>query len=190
MPVRAPFRFAFLISLLAAVVPLMGCALYLPELRLRSDLENVEARLVGSFEAADPVVVALPAEFYLTEPNLPSFGERPRSLDFSARTAALAEIFRWMRKGWVGEGRDGRLVIAPAWRDSTGLPPELIKKVRQENAFREQVMQVLVILGRQKGLSPEEVQKHVVRLLQENAPDGTWIQHPVGSWSRKGGRQK
>jgi uncharacterized protein YdbL (DUF1318 family) len=96
------------------------------------------------------------------------------------------DVDEFKRKGYVGETRDGLLVI----RDTASADAEaqaLIREiVDEENESRKVVIERVVELNDalQKE-TQEDVMRVFANIYQENSPEGTWIQAEDGEWAMK-----
>jgi len=94
------------------------------------------------------------------------------------RKARLIELSSWEAKGVIGENRNGLAEV----RNAQGADSAAGQIVSGENADR---MIIYQSVAHKNGTSVEEVQKIYAKRLQSNAPAGTPIETPDGSWKVK-----
>jgi uncharacterized protein YdbL (DUF1318 family) len=101
---------------------------------------------------------------------------------FERQVGRLGKIDDFKKKGFVGEGKDGQLVLRSV--------PDLMKskvqdEVEKENKDRSQLLKVLTKINSLGDESLSVFQNKLKDAYRTPSPSGTWVEGSDGSWSRK-----
>ena len=175
-------------SLLLLVVAGIDCSVKPPEVSVTGGKTALEQEVLGTYQRIEEdtwMVASSRSQDSGQKAKLSP--EKKRVLDaMQNQKFNKDDVDEFKRKGYVGENRDGLLVI----RDTTSADADTQALVRdivdEENESRQIVIERVVELNDALQKETQENVMHVfANIYQEDSPAGTWIQGEDGEWAMK-----
>lgn len=166
------------------------CSIKAPEVRVTGEKTALEREVLGTYHQLEEdtwMVASMRSSRREGEAGLSP--EKERVLEaMQTQRFNKDDVDEFKRKGLVGEGGDGMLVIrSPRITEEDPEMDRLVREiVQEENESRTLIMNRVVELNdRLKESRQEEIRSIFARMNQENSPRGTWIERDDGTWIKK-----
>jgi hypothetical protein len=177
---------------LACLTASVSCSVRLPEVvNLTGEKTSLEKEILGTYSLMrEDTWMAASTRAPAPAPERAAMSpEKRRSLEALQEQAFNKDdVEEFMRKGWIGESNDGRLVLRTAvGADFKPEDKSFVEEIlSEENNDRAVILDRVVELNDAlKRAVPRDVSAVFAKMYQDNSPDGTWTQKPDGAWSRK-----
>ncbi|MBN20189.1 MAG: hypothetical protein CL678_02790 [Bdellovibrionaceae bacterium] len=103
----------------------------------------------------------------------------------SRQKSRIRKIDDYKKKGWIGEGESGLLVLRTQDLQKKTLLLRQVKKiVEKENKDRKELYEEVSELNQLQPHQASAISEHFSHSFQQLSPQGTWIQ-TRGTWSQK-----
>ena len=180
-------RIAFI---LVAVGMIAGCSIKAPEVHVTGEMTALEGEVLGTYQEMEEdtwMIASTRAARGDTEVRISP--EKRKVLDaLQEQKFNKDDIDEFKRKGYVGEGNDGLLVLRPSEDlDSDVERMAFVQEiVDEENEDREIIMERVIELNDSlQETKRDDILGIFAKMNQEGSPQGTWIQREDGDWIRK-----
>ena len=179
-----------LFFILAVSGMIAGCSIKAPEVHVTGEMTALEREVLGTYQEMEEdtwMIASTRAARGDSEVRISP--EKRKVLDaLQEQKFNKDDIDEFKRKGFVGEGNTGFLVMRPsADLEADTEQMTFVKEiVDEENLDREVIMERVVELNDSLQKSKrDDILGIFAKMNQEGSPQGTWVQREDGTWARK-----